>query len=156
VRSSDEDDVTIIGAGITLHEALKAADALAEEGINARVIDLYSVKPIDAATLHAAAKATQGRIVTVEDHWPEGGIGEAVLSAFADADSALVSRSSPCATSRSRVSPWGSLTRSRCKSVESDGMRITTGWSLNDPTAANAVTAERLLSPMAVSFTRRA
>src|SRR5207244_4499164 len=78
VRSSDEDDVTIIGAGITLHEALKAADALAEEGIKARVIDLYSVKPIDTTTLHTAAKATQGRIVTVADHWPEGGIGEAV------------------------------------------------------------------------------
>src|SRR6266576_1069038 len=74
VRSSDEDDVTIIGAGITLHEAVKAADALAEEGINARVIDLYSVKPIDRAALQAAAKATQGRLVTVEDHWAEGGI----------------------------------------------------------------------------------
>ena len=86
VRSSDEDDVTIIGAGITLHEALKAADALAEEGINARVIDLYSVKPIDRAALQAAAKATHGRVVTVEDHWAEGGIGEAVLSAFDDAD----------------------------------------------------------------------
>jgi transketolase len=86
VRSSDEDDVAIVGAGITLHEATKAADALAEEGIKARVIDLYSVKPIDAATLRAAAQATQGRIVTVEDHWPEGGIGEAVLAAFADAD----------------------------------------------------------------------
>jgi transketolase len=86
VRSSDHDDVAIIGAGITLHEAVKAADALAKEGINARVIDLYSVKPIDAATLHAAAEATQGRIVTVEDHWPEGGIGEAVLSAFRDVD----------------------------------------------------------------------
>jgi transketolase len=86
VRSSDEDDVTIVGAGITLHEALKAADALAEEGVNARVIDLYSVKPIDTATLHAAAMATEGRIVTVEDHWPEGGIGEAVLAAFAHAD----------------------------------------------------------------------
>jgi transketolase len=86
VRSSDEDDVAIIGAGITLHEAMKAADSLAEEGIKARVIDLYSVKPIDTATLRAAAQATQGRIVTVEDHWPEGGIGEAVLAAFADAD----------------------------------------------------------------------
>jgi transketolase len=86
VRSSDEDDVTIIGAGITLHEALKAADVLAEEGVNARVIDLYSVKPIDRTTLLAAAMATEGRIVTVEDHWPEGGIGEAVLAAFADAE----------------------------------------------------------------------
>jgi transketolase len=86
VRSSAHDDVTIIGAGITLHEAMKAADALAEEGINARVIDLYSVKPIDRAALQAAAKATHGRIVTVEDHWAEGGIGEAVLSALDDAD----------------------------------------------------------------------
>jgi transketolase len=50
------------------------------------VIDLYSIKPLDAETLHAAAEATQGRLVTVEDHWPEGGLGEAVLAAFADAD----------------------------------------------------------------------
>jgi transketolase len=86
VRSSDEDDVAIVAAGITLHEALKAADSLREEGISARVIDLYSVKPVDEETLRAAAEATDGRIVTVEDHWPEGGLGEAVLSAFADAD----------------------------------------------------------------------
>src|SRR5262245_17851002 len=86
VRSSDDDAVTIIGAGITLHEALKAADLLAEEGLNARVIDLYSVKPIDAETLQAAAEATDGRVITVEDHWSEGGLGEAVLSAFADTD----------------------------------------------------------------------
>jgi transketolase len=86
VRSSDDDDVAIVAAGITLHEALKAADVLAEEGVSARVIDLYSVKPVDAETLHAAADATGGRIVTVEDHWPEGGLGEAVLSVFADAD----------------------------------------------------------------------
>jgi transketolase len=79
----DGDDVTIVGAGITLHEALKAADALAEEGVSARVIDLYSVKPIDTETLRAAAEAT-GAIVTVEDHWPEGGLGEAVLSVFAE------------------------------------------------------------------------
>jgi transketolase len=78
----DGDDVTLVGAGITLHEALKAADTLADEGVSARVIDLYSVKPIDADTLRAAAEATSG-IVTAEDHWPEGGIGEAVLSVFA-------------------------------------------------------------------------
>jgi len=69
-----------------VHEALEAADALAEEGISTRVIDLYSIKPLDAETVHAAAEATQGRLVTVEDHWPEGGLGEAVLAAFADAD----------------------------------------------------------------------
>jgi transketolase len=85
VRTSDSDDVTIAAAGITLHEALKAADALAEEGVNARVIDVYSVKPIDSDTLRAAAEAT-GKLITVEDHWAEGGLGEAVLSALADVD----------------------------------------------------------------------
>jgi transketolase len=80
------DDVTIIGAGITLHEALKAADALAEEDVSARVIDLYCVKPIDEAGLRAAAEATQGRVLVVEDHWPEGGLGEAVLAALAGAE----------------------------------------------------------------------
>jgi transketolase len=84
VRSSDDDDLTIVAAGITLHEALKAADALATDGISARVIDLYSVKPLDAETLNAAAELTHGRVLTVEDHWPEGGIGEAVLSALAE------------------------------------------------------------------------
>ena len=86
VRSSDDDQVTIVGAGITLHEALEAADLLAGEGISARVVDLYSLKPIDGDTLREAAEATDGRVITVEDHWPEGGIGEAVLSAFADTD----------------------------------------------------------------------
>ena len=85
VRSSDEDDLTIVGAGITLHEAMKAADLLDADGIGARVLDLYSVKPVDTAGLQAACEATGGRILTVEDHWPEGGIGEAVLSALAEA-----------------------------------------------------------------------
>ncbi|MDQ4029803.1 MAG: transketolase, partial [Actinomycetota bacterium] len=66
------DDVTIVAAGITVHEALKAADALADEGISARVLDCYSVKPIDAESLRAGATP----IVTVEDHWAEGGLGE--------------------------------------------------------------------------------
>ncbi len=85
LRSSDDDKVTIVAAGITLHEALKAADVLAGEGIAARVIDLYSVKPIDADTLAAAARATGGRVMTVEDHWAEGGIGDAVAAALAEA-----------------------------------------------------------------------
>jgi transketolase len=89
VRSSEDDEVTIVGAGITLHEALKAADALAGEGVQARVIDLYSVKPADGETLRAAAEATGGRVVTVEDHWPEGGLGEAVLSELADYEGQL-------------------------------------------------------------------
>ncbi|MFD7921060.1 transketolase [Streptomyces sp. NPDC059740] len=83
LRSSDGDQVTLVAAGITVHEALTAADRLAEEGITARVIDLYSLKPVDAATLHAAAEAT-GHFVTVEDHHPEGGLGDAVMEAFAD------------------------------------------------------------------------
>jgi transketolase len=84
VRSSSADDVTIVGAGITLHEAVKAADELGSEGISARVIDLYSIKPVDVETLVGAAVET-GHIVTVEDHWPEGGLGEAVLAALAGA-----------------------------------------------------------------------
>jgi transketolase len=83
VRSSDDDQVTLIGAGITLHEAVKAADMLAEDGIAARVIDLYSVKPVDAGTLREAAAVT-GRLVVAEDHWPEGGMAAAVLEALSD------------------------------------------------------------------------
>ena len=86
LRSSDDDDVAIVAAGITVPEAIAAADTLADEGIGVRVIDLYSVKPIDAETLREAAEATGGRLVTVEDHWAEGGIGEAVLSVFADGE----------------------------------------------------------------------
>ena len=80
------DDLAIVGAGITLHESLKAAEQLEGEGISARVIDLYSVKPVDGETLRAAAEATGGRILTVEDHWSEGGIGDAVLEALSDGE----------------------------------------------------------------------
>ena len=89
VRRSESDQVTIVGAGITLHEALKAYDALKGEGISARVIDLYSVKPIDVETLRQAARETGGKIITVEDHWLEGGIGDAVLDAFASSGEPL-------------------------------------------------------------------
>ena len=85
VRSSEDDNVTIVGIGVTVHEALEAAATLDEEGISARVIDAYSVKPIDADTLQAASEAT-GRIITVEDHFPEGGLGDAVLAALAEKD----------------------------------------------------------------------
>jgi transketolase len=85
VHSTAEDDVTIVAAGITLHEALKAAELLAGDEIDARVIDLYSVKPVDRETLLRAAEETQG-IVTVEDHWAEGGLGDAVLDVLADAE----------------------------------------------------------------------
>ena len=79
LRESDANQVTLIGAGITLHECLAAADELAGDGISARVIDLYSVKPADTATLTAAAAATGGRLVVAEDHHPEGGLGSAVV-----------------------------------------------------------------------------
>jgi transketolase len=82
LRSSEDDQVTLIGAGVTLHACLRAADSLAADGISARVIDCYSVKPIDAATLTAAANATSGRIVIAEDHHPEGGLGSAVTDAL--------------------------------------------------------------------------
>ncbi|MDQ2910480.1 MAG: transketolase [Actinomycetota bacterium] len=80
------EDLAIVGAGITLHESLKAAERLESEGISARVIDLYSVKPVDGETLRAAAEATGGRVLTVEDHWSEGGIGDAVLEALSDGE----------------------------------------------------------------------
>ncbi|MEG6551865.1 transketolase [Desulfocurvibacter africanus] len=83
LRRNDKDVCTIVAAGITLHEALAAADMLAAESIPVRVIDLYSIKPVDAVTLQVAARET-GALVTVEDHYPEGGLGEAVLAALAD------------------------------------------------------------------------
>jgi transketolase len=82
LRSSDDDQVAVIAAGITVHEALKAADTLTAEGVSIRVIDCYSIKPIDTETLVAAGE----RLVTAEDHWPEGGLGDAVLAALAEAD----------------------------------------------------------------------
>jgi transketolase len=81
LRSSDSDDVAIVAAGITVHEALKAADTLAGDGIAVRVIDAYSIKPLDTKALLEAGE----RLVTVEDHWPEGGLGDAVLGALAEA-----------------------------------------------------------------------
>jgi transketolase len=75
--------VTVVGMGITVHEALKAADVLGGEGVGVRVVDAYSVKPLDADGVRAAATAT-GAVVTVEDHWPEGGLGEAVATALAE------------------------------------------------------------------------
>jgi transketolase len=82
LRSSDGDRATIVGAGVTVYEALKAAEELAGEGTAVRVIDAYSVKPIDEATLAGALRET-GLVVVVEDHWVDGGLGDAVLRALA-------------------------------------------------------------------------
>jgi transketolase len=83
VRRSDEDQVSVVACGVTVEEALKAAEQLEGEGVRLRVIDCYSIKPIDQNVLVRAAEETTA-ILTVEDHWPEGGLGEAVLSALAD------------------------------------------------------------------------
>jgi len=84
-RAGPGDQVALIGAGVTLHECLAAADELADTGIRARVIDLYSVKPLDRDALMEACQVTGSRLVIAEDHYPAGGIGGAVLEALADA-----------------------------------------------------------------------
>jgi transketolase len=83
VRQTPKDRVTLIGAGVTLHSCIAAADQLLVKKIPARVIDLYSVKPVDVKTLREAVRVTKGRLVIVEDHYPEGGIGAAVMEALA-------------------------------------------------------------------------
>ena len=84
LRQSANDRALIVGAGITVHEALKAHDQLKSQGISARVMDLYCVKPIDGKQFAEQLKAAGGNLITVEDHYPEGGLGEAVLSALAE------------------------------------------------------------------------
>ena len=85
VRGGERDDaVAVIAAGITVHEAVKAAEDV-KGTIKVRVIDAYSVKPIDTAALVDAVRATGGRLCVVEDHWVEGGLGDAVLAALAEA-----------------------------------------------------------------------
>jgi len=84
VRQSDNDQALIVGAGVTLFEALDAADQLAKEGVQVRVVDLFSIQPVDKALLVESAKAAGGKVVTVEDHFPHGGVGDAVLGALAE------------------------------------------------------------------------
>src|SRR5437764_11878911 len=89
VRQSAKDQATVVAAGITLHEALKAYDQLKSQRVTIRVIDAYSVKPMDEETLFAAAQEVGDKFIVVEDHWPEGGIGEAVLEVFTHRDGPL-------------------------------------------------------------------
>jgi transketolase len=84
LRQGPHDAVTVIGAGVTVFEALKAHDELKNEGIGIRVIDLYSLAPVDTHGLVASARATEGRVITVEDHYPSGGVGDAVAVALAE------------------------------------------------------------------------
>ena len=89
VRKSDKDRLTVVAAGITLHEALKAYDQLQSQRVNIRVIDAYSVKPMDEETLLTAVQEAGNKILVVEDHWPEGGLGDAVLEVFTERDGPL-------------------------------------------------------------------
>lgn len=84
VKTSPKDQVLLIGAGITLYEALNAAEQLAKSGVGARVMDPFTIKPLDRAAIIKNAQECGGRIIVVEDHYREGGLGEAVLSAVAD------------------------------------------------------------------------
>jgi transketolase len=85
LRQSPNDVATVVGAGVTVFEALKAYDQLKTQGVAIRVIDLYSVAPVDRGGLVAAAKASKGRLITVEDHYAAGGIGDAVAETVAGA-----------------------------------------------------------------------
>jgi len=85
LRQSSSDVATVVAAGVTVYQALAACEDLRQQGVNIRVIDAYSVQPIDAATLAAAAKATGGVVVSVEDHYAAGGLGDAVSEALAPA-----------------------------------------------------------------------
>merc|ERR1712126_480810 len=91
LRSSDKDAALVIGAAVTLEEAFEAADTLSAEGINVRIMDLFTVKPIDAAGIISNARACGGKVVVVEDHYHEGGLGEAVLAALSTDLSAVTS-----------------------------------------------------------------
>ena len=89
LRRSERDRLAIVAAGITLHEALAAYDEMAKQGTAVRVIDLFCVKPLDATALLEAARACDNRILTVEDHYPEGGLGDAVMEAVGTANVAV-------------------------------------------------------------------
>lgn len=84
MKRSNNDQVLVIGAGVTLFEALQTADDLASQGVGVRVLDPFTIKPLDRDAIIQNARECGGRIVTVEDHYPEGGLGEAVLSAVAE------------------------------------------------------------------------
>jgi transketolase len=113
VAGEGADDIAIVACGITVDEAVRAAETLDGEGIKARVIDCYSIKPIDAATLRAAARECPA-IVTVEDHWAEGGLGDAVLEALAETEDRppvhkLAVREMPTSGSPDELLAWAGI-----------------------------------------------
>jgi transketolase len=90
MTSGADDAITVVAAGVTVYSCLEAGKRLAAKGVSIRLIDAYSIKPIDQGTLLDAVEATEGRLVVVEDHHPEGGLGEAVLASVAGAGKAIV------------------------------------------------------------------
>ena len=92
VRQSGEDQVLLVAAGVTLYEALSAADSLAEQGIKVRVMDPFTIKPLDWTAVQNNSAACGGRVVTVEDHYPEGGLGDAVLASLATVRNTVVKK----------------------------------------------------------------
>ena len=101
VRKSDSDQVLVVAAGITLAETMKAADMLAAKGINIRVMDPFTIKPLDITAVQDNAAACGGRVITVEDHYPEGGIGDAVLDAVSSYRNMIVRKLAVNAVPRS-------------------------------------------------------
>jgi transketolase len=125
VRSSPDDQVTLIGAGVTLHNCLAAADELAGDGIRARVLDLYSVKPIDTQALLDAAATTGDRLVVAEDHHPAGGLGSAVLDALNDAGHPvrvrhLAVRGLPGSGTAAELMEWAGISASHIEQAARD------------------------------------
>ena len=90
VKRSDTDQVLVVAAGVTLYEALKAADLLEASGVKIRVMDPFTIKPLDWAAVQSNSAACGGRVVTVEDHYPEGGLGDAVLASLATVRNTVV------------------------------------------------------------------
>lgn len=101
VKQSDNDQVLVIGAGVTLYEAVKAAEQLAATGVNIRVMDPFTIKPLDWAAVQNHSAACGGRVVTVEDHYPEGGLGDAVLASLATVRNTVVKKLAVNAVPRS-------------------------------------------------------
>jgi len=101
LRKSDNDQVLVVAAGVTLAEAIKAADKLKEAGVNVRVMDPFTIKPLDIQAVQDNAAACNGRVITVEDHYPEGGIGDAVLDAVSSYRNMIVKKLAVNAVPRS-------------------------------------------------------
>ncbi len=153
--------MTVVAAGITTHEAVKAADELKSQGISVRVIDCYSVKPMDSATVVASVHATAGRLLVVEDHWAEGGIGEAVLTALATAGPTCldVALPAPCGAGYARVrqtSRAARRCRDLCRSHRCRGAAIASGRLIlmTGPSCGplESVLASTLMGPTTLSL----